>query len=196
MARQGLDHEKVVNGAVMLVNARGAEALSLAELAAHFHVRTPSLYNHVDGLNGLRRDLTVAALRQLQQQVAVAAAGRAHREALEAVAKAYRAWALENPGLYLFVARSDESVDSAAETARRDLHSTLLAALRGYNLPGYSSSSAQARDAARMVEATLHGFVSIELCGDFGDAEEAMSSFVEVVAMLHGALVRRQSAEN
>jgi len=184
MARQGLDHAKVVDGAAALVNARGAEALSLAELAAHFHVRTPSLYNHIEGLGGLRRDLTVRALRELQQRVASAAAGRAQRDALKAVAAAYRAWALENAGLYTFAVRSEGAGDSSIDLARVELHATLLAALRGYAL-----SEARAQDAVRMVAATLHGFVSIELSGGFGGTEESSHSFVEVVEMLHGALL-------
>jgi AcrR family transcriptional regulator len=183
MARQGLDRDRIVNGAVTLVNARGAEALTMAELAAQFHVRTPSLYNHVNGLEGLRRDLTVRALLELEASVASASAGRAHREALHAVAEAYRSWAIANPGLYPFVVRHSAGADTSMEAAWSRLTASLLAALRGYNLP-----QELAEQAAHMVAATLHGFVSIEISGGFGGAEEASRSFAGSMTLLDSAL--------
>ena len=75
--RQRLSTATVVAGAIDLVNERGADALSLAELAARFRVRPPSLYNHVDGLDGLRREMTLEGLRRLTERLRTAAAGHA-----------------------------------------------------------------------------------------------------------------------
>ena len=72
-------------------NIRLAEALG---------VQTPSLYNHVDGLPGLRRELALLSARSLGQCLADAAIGRSGPEALAALAQAYRSFIRENPGLY------------------------------------------------------------------------------------------------
>ena len=51
--RTRLTKTTVVQAAAELLNSEGAAALSLNRLAEKLDVRTPSLYNHVDGLPGL-----------------------------------------------------------------------------------------------------------------------------------------------
>ena len=58
-ARAGLDSAAVVRAAADLADAKGIDALTLGEVAARLGVRTPSLYNHIAGLDGLRRDLAL-----------------------------------------------------------------------------------------------------------------------------------------
>jgi len=48
-----------------LLNTEGAEALTLNRLAQKLGVKTPSLYNHVDGLPGLYRELALLNARML-----------------------------------------------------------------------------------------------------------------------------------
>ncbi|MGI9061462.1 MAG: hypothetical protein ACR2H5_23115 [Ktedonobacteraceae bacterium] len=62
--RSGLDHTAVVRAAAELVDVEPADQFSLAQLAALLGVRTPSLYNHISGLAGLRRDLAVLVLTE------------------------------------------------------------------------------------------------------------------------------------
>ena len=54
--RAGVDRARVVEVAAKLADEVGLEALTLAQVAARLNVKLPSLYNHVDGLPGLRRD--------------------------------------------------------------------------------------------------------------------------------------------
>jgi len=57
--RNRLTKMAVVQAAVDLINTEGADALSLNHLAEKLGIQTPSLYNHVDGLPGLQRELAV-----------------------------------------------------------------------------------------------------------------------------------------
>ena len=66
--RPGLNETVVVDAAAELVNETGPEALSIAALAQRLQVKSPSLYNHINGLDGLQQKL---ALRGLQQLTAV-----------------------------------------------------------------------------------------------------------------------------
>lgn len=183
MVRRGLDHATVVSGAVALVNAQGAEALSLAELAARFRVRTPSLYNHIDGLEGLRRDLTLEALVGLRSALAIAATGVTRKRALQDLGAAYRAYALANPGLYAFLVRTTEGSDDEIQQVARDLMQIMLSVLRGYDLP-----EDETIHAARAVRATLHGFVALEIGQGFGLPEDVARSFDALVDMLDRGL--------
>lgn len=189
MARMRLNHETVVDGAVTLVNGEGSEALSLAELAARFRVRTPSLYNHVEGLDGLRRDLTLRALQGLNQELRLAATGVAGKEALAALAAAYRRFAHQNPGLYPFLQRSTEGETKSIHAASEESLQVLFAVLRGYSLPGE-----ELVHAARFVRSALHGFVSLEAAQGFGLPQEVDRSFDRLVAGVDRALVKWQES--
>ena len=73
--RMGLDRAAVVEAAAKLVDEKGIDQLSLGVLAERLGIRTPSLYNHVAGLPGLKRDLTLYSLEELYDRLT-----RDHRE--------------------------------------------------------------------------------------------------------------------
>ena len=71
-----LTKQSVVQAAADLINAEGLEALSLGRLASELGIRTPSLYNHVDGLPGLLRELSILNARNLADRISEAAIGQ------------------------------------------------------------------------------------------------------------------------
>ena len=87
MPRAGLHKDTVVEAAATLLNTEGAEALTLNRLAQELGVKTPSLYNHVDGLPGLYRELALLNARTLGERFTQAAIGKSGPAALIAVAK-------------------------------------------------------------------------------------------------------------
>lgn len=183
MSKYRLNHDVVVAGAAALVNERGAEALSLAELAARFRVRTPSLYNHIQGLDGLRRDLALLGLKELTERLQSAGTGLAGKDALGAIAAAYRDHARQNPGVYTFTLRAVDSKDEELRGVSDNLLNLVLAALRGYKLEGE-----RAIHAARGVRSALHGFVSLEIAGGFGMPVDLDKSFRRLIDMLDAGL--------
>src|SRR5919109_4652049 len=87
--RVGLDQATVVEAAARLVDEEGIDQLTLSRLAERLGVRTPSLYNHVAGLPGLKRDLAVSCLRDLLDRLMRATIGKSGAEAIVALADAY-----------------------------------------------------------------------------------------------------------
>ena len=83
-----------------LAGRDGFGALSLASLASTLGVRSPSLYNHVDGLAGLRRQLAFHASGLLTAELVSSVDGLEATEALRAVAEQLRSFAHRHPGLY------------------------------------------------------------------------------------------------
>src|SRR4026208_27841 len=67
--RTRLTKVAVVEAAAELLTEEGAAALSLNRLAEKLDIRTPSLYNHVDGLPGLQRELAVMNARLLADRL-------------------------------------------------------------------------------------------------------------------------------
>src|SRR5712691_2290579 len=106
--RAGLDQASVVEAAAKLVDEEGIEQLTLGRLAERLNVKTPSLYNHVAGLPGLKHDLMLYCLRELLDGIRRATIGKSGAEAIIALADAYRAYAREMPGRYALTLRAPD----------------------------------------------------------------------------------------
>ncbi len=185
MPRAGLSHDVVVREAADLADAVGWEQLSLAAVAARFGVRLPSLYKHVAGLDGLRRDVAVLATRDLGAALSAAAVGRAGGDAVRALAGAYRTFAREHPGRYAASVRAPTAGDVEHQAAADAVLRVVLAVLAGYGLAGDD-----AVDATRALRAGLHGFVTLEAGGGFGLPRDVDRSYRRMVDGLDAALSR------
>jgi AcrR family transcriptional regulator len=183
MPRAGLTETRVLEDAERLADEVGLSQLTLAALAARLGVRQPSLYKHIDGMDGLQRGLAVRAKHELAAILARAAIGRERGDAITAIAHAYRAWAREHPGRYAAAQHApvaDDSDDIAASQAVLDIVTAVLA--------GYQLRDDDAIDATRALRSTLHGFVTLELGGGFGLPVDVDRSFERLIRGLVTAL--------
>ncbi len=177
-----IDKAAVVEAAVQLVNAEGPAALSLSRLADELGVQTPSLYNHINGLPGLQRELAVLNARLLADRLGKAAIGKAGMDALVAMAQAYRGYIKEFPGLYMSTLRSSgtqEEVDKALEQEEKHTLEVGLAVVGSFGLKGKD-----AVHALRGFRSVVHGFATLEIAGGFGIPLDCDESFRRLVAML------------
>lgn len=187
--RPGLTTDRVVDAALALVDREGYGALTLGGVAADLGVRAPSLYNHVDGLEELRRRLTVRAIEALGTALRGAAVGRSGEEAVRAIAVAYRQFALAHPGLYAATVPSSEVDDDRIREAGTAVVETVLTALQGYGL-----DHDDAVHATRTVRAAVHGFVALELAGGFGLAQRPEDTFAWLTELLADGIRARADA--
>lgn len=183
-----LDRAAVVAAAAELIDTHGGEQLTLARLAEQLNIRTPSLYNHVAGLDGLRRELALHGMRQLAQGLGRAAMGKAGNDAVFAVAHAYRAFAKAHPGIYNLTLRAVGPDEPELQAAGEDVVAVVVATLAGYRLHGDD-----AVHAVRALRSLVHGFVTLEMAGGFGlplDLDESFQRLVCIfVAGLHASNV-------
>jgi AcrR family transcriptional regulator len=190
--RVGLDRAAVVEVAAALADEEGLEGVTLAELASRLGVRTPSLYNHVAGLEGLRRELALLGTRELARRLGRAAVGKTTDEAAFAIAQAYRDFVKERPGLYAATVRSyriSYPGDPELAAAEGDTMETVLAVLASYGL-----ASEEAVHAARGLRSVAHGFATLEVAGGFGMPLDLDESFRRLVLAFTDGL-RRQGPE-
>jgi AcrR family transcriptional regulator len=177
MPRAGLDRAAVVAAAAALADAEGIEAVTFARLAEQFGVRPPSLYNHVAGMDGLRRELTLLGLREMTAALTRAVLGKAGDDAVMALADAYRAYARRRPGVYAAaLVRAPTPGDVEEDAAATEIVGIIVAALAAYGLTGDD-----AIHAVRGLRSLLHGFVALEIGGGFGiplDLEESYHRLV------------------
>lgn len=186
MARRAgasLDRAAVVQAAARLADESGLDAVTLATVAERLGVQSPSLYNHVAGLSGLRRELALLGLRDLTHRLERAAMGKAGDSALDAVAHAYRAFAHEHPGLYAALQHAPKNADDEWAAAGAEVVGVVLAVLAGYGLEGDD-----ALHATRALRSLLHGFVSLEAVGGFGLALDLDESFRRLLRVFSAGL--------
>jgi AcrR family transcriptional regulator len=170
--RVGLDQASVVEAAAKLLDEEGLEQLSLGRLAERLGVRTPSLYNHVAGLPGLKHDLALYCLRDLLDRVTRVTIGKSRAEAIFALATAYRAYARETPGRYALTLQAPDPGDQELQAIARQLVDVIRAVLAPYSL-----SEEDAIHAIRGMRSIVHGFISLEMAGGFGMPVDQDASF-------------------
>lgn len=179
--RSHLTKQTVVQAAADLINAEGLGALSLGRLAKELGIRTPSLYNHVDGLPGLMQELSILNARNLADRISEAAIGQSGPEAVRAVMQAIRAYIKERPGLYLSTVRaSGTQVEVDPELEKEEARSVKvgMAVMASFGLEGED-----AVHALRGLRSLVHGFATLEISGGFGiplDLEESFSRLVDL----------------
>ncbi len=161
--RPGLTASLVLAEAAKLADARGLEQLSLAELADRFDIKTPSLYNHIESLDALKRDLAMMALRELADSLGKAAIGKAKDDAVRSLAAAYRDFVKRHPGLYQSTQRAAGASDPELNRAGDEVVDVCLAVVRGYGLDRRA-----ALHALRGLRSAVHGFATLEIAGGFG----------------------------
>ena len=184
--RKLLDKNTVVNAAADLINRDGLDALTLNRLAGILGIRTPSLYNHIDGMAGLMHELALLNIRRLAERLGTVAMGRSGSAGLVAVAEAYRAYIKENPGLYLSSLRASGnqgSPDTELQAGEESVVRIVLAMLDSLGL-----SDADAIHAARALRSAVHGFTTLEIAGGFGIRLDLDESFARLIGMLVAGL--------
>jgi len=175
--RVGLDRTLVLDVARQLADRDGMGALTLRAVAEHFGVKPPSIYNHIDGLDEIKRALALEGMRQLGQRFARASAGLARDDAVRALARVYRRFAHEHPGLYQAALAAPDPSDSEASAAATEAAEIIFAVLAGYGL-----AHDEQVHATRALRAAMHGFVALEHVGGFGlplDVERSYERAIE-----------------
>lgn len=185
MPRAGLTPERVVAEAARVADDIGLDRLTLAAVAHRFGVAVPSLYKHVPGLAALRRELSIMALTELGGALATAVEGRTGKEALHAMADAYRAYARRHPGRYATTLRAPDPGDEETAVVARRVLDVVFGVLRDYGLSGEDGV-----DATRAIRSSLHGFVALEAAGGFGMPQDINRSFALMVDALDASFSR------
>ena len=166
----------MIEEAERIIDEIGLPRLTLSAIAERLGVRQPSLYKHVDGMDALRRSLSLRAKHEVANVLAHATVGRERANAIVAYSDAYRAWAKEHPGRYEAVQLPpdlDDAEDVEASQASLQIIIDILAA--------YRLRDDDAIDAIRTLRSALHGFVDLEVGGSFALPVNIDRSFERMV---------------
>lgn len=174
--RAGLSYQVLIETAANIADESGLENVTLTAVAESLGVRKPSLYNYIQGLADLHRGLAFFGSCELKARISSAAVGKARRDAIQAVAAAYRDFAHERPGLYQGIVSRAYRDDRMLKTATQELMAVLYAILQPYHLPDH-----ELIHAVRGLRSIMHGFVALEAGGWFAQPADREESFMQLV---------------
>lgn len=173
-----------------MINAEGPEALSLNHLADKLGIRTPSLYNHVDGLPGLRRELSLLNARTLAERLNEAAIGQSGPELVRVVMQTIRTYIKEYPGLYISTLRaSGTQADVDPELENEEARSVKVGMIV---MGSFGLEGEDAVHAVRGLRSVVHGFTMLEVSGGFGMSLDLDESFTRLVELFIAGLQRQK----
>jgi AcrR family transcriptional regulator len=177
-ARSLTSVDEIVTAGRELLEAGGLDAVTMLAVAQRVGVRAPSLYKRVPSRAALIAAIAAGTFDELGRGIEPFIEDPDPKAGLRSMATAYRAFAHVNPRAYelLFMNLPPDH----GPTADHNLRSAAPLLALATRLVGAD----QALDAARLVTAFAHGFVSMELGGAFrlgGDVDEAYRYGVEVL---------------
>jgi AcrR family transcriptional regulator len=180
----GVTVDRLTWAAAELADEVGLARVTVSALARRFGVQDASLYSHIRNIQELRFRVAALALDELADQVAAALAGRAGKEALVALADAYRAYATQHRGRYAATQLELHEPAAPVVTGARRHADLTRAMLRSYRL-----AEPDETDAVRMLHSTLHGFLTLEAAAGFDHHPRPVdASWARTLDALHIAL--------
>lgn len=185
-----LDLTMIIEAAAKIADQWSLQEVTLANLAKKLAIRPPSLYNHFDGLPGLRKELAIYGFNKLHSELAASAIGRSGEEAIIELSKVYIRFAREHPGIYEAALVAADMNDPEVMAAGEKIVDLTVRALQAYELEGESVVHA-----VRGLRSLLHGFSSLEQKGGFKrplDADASLELIVRAFLAGIGELKRQQ----
>ncbi len=139
-----------------MIDEKGYQKFSIRELASRLDVKPASLYNHIDGIEDIYRDLVETSSKRLSGKLTNAMKGKEPDEAFISGARAYRKFAEQNRNLYEVLISARSSKDEA----------TVKAGFNGFRplfelIKSYGGDKRQTLHFIRAFRSVIHGFVEI-----------------------------------
>ena len=183
MTKRCLSRAGIIQAAITLTEQSGYESYSLRELANVLHVQPSSLYNHVSGIEEIRIEVGMEAIKRLEAMLRAAAADKPMNRAIADMSRAYCIFAQENPGLYqtLIALKIDGSEQLRAELPR--IITPFIEVISQSHLPDEAVTHLH-----RMLRCLLHGYLTLSHSGFLSHgqicAEESFTFFLEAFSSI------------
>ena len=162
-----LSRDGIVDGALNFLDREGWDSLTINALATQLGTKGPSLYNHVDSLEDLRRAVRIRVIDDIITMLNRVGEGRSRDDAVLVMAGAYRSYAHHHPGRYSAFTRMPLGGDDPEyAAATRGAAAPVISVLSSYGLDGD-----EAFYAALEFWSALHGFVLLEMTGVMDDID-------------------------
>ena len=155
----------VIQAASDIADEKGLNNVSLKVVAERLNIRTPSLYNHIENLDDLLREVAHNGMRTMNQRMAQAAIGKSGDTAIKAVAIEYLNYMIEHCGIYETIQWATwHGIDETAKIfcEYTDLLKTLI----------LSCHFGTVSEILNLLTGFLHGYTTLQLRYAFSDPQK------------------------
>lgn len=135
MKRAGIDKETIIRSAAQLVNQAGMEQITMKMLADKLGIKPPSLYNHIKGLEDLKKQLMIFGWTQAKEKLLLSLAGVSGYDAIKAMCYAFYDYATENTGLFEVMLWYNKFQNEEAAEATAELLAVIFKVTRSLDIP-------------------------------------------------------------
>jgi len=185
-----LSRAGIVDGALTFLDREGWDSLTINALATQLGTKGPSLYNHVNSLEDLRRAVRNRVIDDIITMLNRVGEGRTGDDAVLVMAGAYRSYAHHHPGRYSAFTRMPLGGDDPEYTAAtRNAAAPVIEVLSSYGL-----DAEEAFFAAIEFWSAMHGFVLLEMTGVMDDIDTDVL-FSDMVLRLATGLDRHTAGD-
>lgn len=172
-----IEPEAVIQKAREMIEAEGAENLSLNQVAAAFNVQTPSLYRYFKSKADLLRavNLQTSAMLVTALQGAITETDSDAHTQMQAMASGFRVFVYANPRTYAL------AYSSLAEELRPDPAQLEALVLPLQSVIAQLVGEVNALPALRGLWALMHGFITLELNGQFRRGGDLEATYLQTI---------------
>lgn len=175
--------EAVIQAASDIADKDGLNRVSLKVVAESLNIRTPSLYNHIDSLDDLLREVAHKGMDTMNEQMTHAAIGNSGDTAIRSVSIAYFKYAIDHPGIYETIQWANWHGNNKTEVIFNN-YRTLLAKV----IFSCGFKSQNTNEILILLMSMLHGYSSMELGKALKNPEEEINGLTGAIDILLSGL--------
>ena len=182
MPKIKIDKESVIKEAAYIANMIGIENLSLKTLASQLGVKSPSLYNHIDGLDDLKQ-LMLYGWKELEDKIIQSVIGFSGYDAIRVMCYAFHEYAIENQGVFSTMLWYNQFENEQMNEVTSKMFSIFFKITKSLNI-----SQDNCIHLVRMFRSFLEGFALLENHNAFGNTQLIKDSFeLSIDILIEGA---------
>ncbi len=173
--------KQILQTASDIADQDGLSGVSLKAVAAALQIRTPSLYNHIDSLEGLLLEVAHSGMREINHQITQTTVGISGDTAIQSAGEAYLCFMIAHPGVYETIQWATWHQNNETEQILSDYH-----CLMGKLVLSCGLNIAELDPVVRLLEGFLHGYATQQLGSALAQPDVAfadMSSALDVVLL-------------
>jgi AcrR family transcriptional regulator len=168
--------EAVIQAASDIADKDGLNKVSLKVIAEKLNIRTPSLYNHIAGLDDLLQEVAHKGMRAMNDQMTYAAVGNSGDTAIRSIGIAYFSYIIAHPGIYEVIQWANWH-GSSETAAIFDNYKALITKL----ILSCGFKTENTDEILSVLMSMLHGYSSLELGKALVNPKEATSGLANLI---------------
>lgn len=172
MPRTGLSKDDITKVAVKLANENGLSYLSITTLAEALGIKKPSLYNHMNSIDDVLRDIMIYGWKKVSYELTADITGKDPRESLRIYATRIYEYSIANPGVFEAMLWYNKYLDPELLDATEGLYNFFFAQTDSLFI-----TREIANHLLRTYRAFLEGFIMLEIHNAFGNPISIQDSF-------------------